>query len=370
MKETAQASVLIDFHKPLAMRSYPLLEPEKGAARARILLAGVCGSDVHLWHGHYPVPLPNILGHESVGVIEKIGSQEIFDLSGERIREGDRVLIMSSIPCGKCYYCRVLGQRNLCEKRFVYGVTASADEPPHFSGGYGEFMALRPGTGLVKLPASISAEEAIALGCAGPTAVNGVLFQTKIAAGDVVVVQGAGPVGIAAALIARICGAKRILMTGGPASRLQFLQKHNLADGFVDIFEVQDPEERVKRILAQTDGGRGADVVLECAGFPVAVQEGWRMVRRDGKYLVLGHYTDKGPILLNPTIITQKQMKIYGSWAFVEPHYVKYVDLIPQFRKLLPLEELITFFPLPKANEALRAVEKGEVLKAVLKPSG
>lgn len=368
MKKTAQAIVLTEFHKPLEMRSYPLMDPEAGAAIARIVLAGVCGSDVHLHHGNYPIPLPNILGHESVGIIEKIGPREIFDLSGQKIQEGDLALIMSSIPCGQCYYCRVLAQRNLCEKRFVYGVSKSADEPPHFAGGYGEYMVLRPGTGLVKLPPHISAEDAISLGCAGPTAVNGVLFQTKIAAGDVVVIQGSGPVGIAAAMIARLSGAKRILMTGGPASRLEFARKRNLADWFLDIFEVKDPEERVKRVLAQTDGGRGADAVLECAGFPVAVQEGWRMVRRDGKYLVLGHYTDKGPILLNPMVITQKQMKIYGSWAFVEPHYAKYVDLIPQFKKLFPLEEMITFFPLAEANRALQAIEKGEVIKAVLRP--
>lgn len=368
MEKTARAAVLTEFHKPLQMRSYPLRDPEPGAAIARIALAGVCGSDVHLYHGHYPIPLPNILGHESVGIIERIGPEGIFDLSGQKVQEGDRVLIMSSIPCGKCYFCRVLAQRNLCEKRFVYGVSHPAEEPPHLSGGYGEYIYLWPGTGLVRLPPAISAEEAISLGCAGPTAVNGVLFQTGITAGDTVVVQGSGPVGIAAAMIARLSGAKRILMTGGPAARLEFARQRNLADWFLDIFEVKDPEARVKMVLAQTDGGRGADAVLECAGFPVAVQEGWRMVRRDGKYLVLGHYTDKGPILLNPMVITQKQMKIYGSWAFVEPHYVKYVDLIPQFKRLFPLEEMITFFPLAEAHRALEAIEKGEVMKAVLKP--
>jgi threonine dehydrogenase-like Zn-dependent dehydrogenase len=368
MKKKAGASVLQAFNKPLELKSYPLVDLEPGAAIARVALAGVCGSDVHLHHGNYPIPLPNILGHESVGVIEKIGPRELTDLSGQKVQEGDRVLIMSSIPCGQCYYCRVLAQRNLCEKRFVYGVSKSADEPPHLSGGYGEYMYLRPGTGLVKLPPDISPEEAISLGCAGPTAVNGVLYQTKIGAGDTVVVQGSGPVGIAAAMIARLSGAKKILLLGGPAPRLEFARKRNLADFFLDIFEIKDPEERVKVVLAQTDGGRGADAVLECAGFPAAVQEGWKMVRRDGKYLVLGHYTDKGPILLNPMIITQKQMKIYGSWAFVEPHYVKYVDLIPRFRLLFPLEEMITFFSLAEANQALQAVEKGEVMKAVIRP--
>jgi threonine dehydrogenase-like Zn-dependent dehydrogenase len=229
-------------------------------------------------------------------------------------------------------------------------------------------MYLRPGSGLVKIPPGITPEEAISLGCAGPTAVNGVLFQTKITAGDVVVVQGSGPVGIAAAMIARLSGAKKILLVGGPASRIHFSRKINLADWYLDIFEVNDPEERVKMVLEQTDNGRGADVVLECAGFPVAVQEGWKMVRRDGKYLVLGHYTDKGPIMLNPTIITQKQMKIFGSWAFVEPHYLRYMDLIPLFKRFFPLKEMLTFFPLPEANQALQAVEKGEVIKAVIRP--
>ncbi|MGB9699284.1 MAG: zinc-binding dehydrogenase [Thermodesulfobacteriota bacterium] len=368
MKRTAQASILKSFNNPLVVQSYPLLDPEPGAAIARVLLAGVCGSDVHLQHGHYPIPLPNILGHETVGVIEKIGGMEIKDLYGNPLQEGDLVLIMSSIPCGQCYFCRVLAQRNLCEKRFVYGVSRSSNDPPHFCGGYGEFLYLFPGTGLIKIPSHLTPEEAISLGCAGPTAVNGVLYQTKITAGDVVVIQGAGPVGIAAALIARISGAKKILLLGGPASRIDFIERRKLADWSLNIFEVTAPEERVKMVIEQTEGKRGADVVLECAGFPEAVQEGWKMVRRDGKYLVLGHYTDRGPIMLNPSIITQKQMKIFGSWAFVEPHYLRYVELLPLFKRFFPLEEMITFFSLAETNQALRAVENGEVIKAVIRP--
>jgi len=368
MNKNAQASILENFNKPLVLSNYPLPEPEPGAAIARVLLAGVCGSDVHLQHGHYPIPLPIILGHESVGIIEKIGALEIKDLHGNFIKEGDLVLIMSSIPCGQCYFCRILAKRNLCENRFVYGVSRSSKVPPHFSGGYAEFIYLFPGTGLIKIPSHITPEEAISLGCAGPTAVNGVLYQTQIMAGDVVVIQGTGPVGIAAALIARISGAKKIILIGGPAYRIDFAKKRNLADYYLNIFEVTAPEERVKMVIEQTDGKRGADVVLECAGFPEALQEGWKMVRRDGKYLVLGHYTDRGPIMLNPAIITQKQMKIFGSWAFVEPHYLKYAELIPIFKRFFPLEEMITFFSLLETNQALQAVENGEVIKAVIRP--
>jgi threonine dehydrogenase-like Zn-dependent dehydrogenase len=369
MRKSGKAMVLMEFNKPLRLKNYPLLDPESGAILVKVIMAGACGTDVHLCHGHYPMPLPVILGHETIGIVESIGQKEVSDLLGNPLSVGDKVFIMSSIPCGSCYFCRILGDRNLCESRLVYGANQSSIDPPHFSGGFAEYMYLRPGTGMVKIPEEIDSEEVISLGCAGPTAVNGVIYQTKITLGDTVLVQGAGPVGIAACMMARLSGAKKIIMVGGPKNRIKFAEELNLADFYINIFEVTDIEERVKIALEQTDGGRGADVVLECAGFPTAVQEGWKVVRKNGKYLVLGHYTDKGPILLNPSIITQKQMKIFGSFAFVEPHYLKFVELVPLLKQRYDLKKLVTLFPLEKANDALKSVEKGEVIKAVIKLS-
>jgi threonine dehydrogenase-like Zn-dependent dehydrogenase len=121
-------------------------------------------------------------------------------------------------------------------------------------------------------------------------------------------------------------------------------------------------------VRAATPGGRVADVVLECAGVPIAVAEGFEMVRRNGRYLVLGQYTDRGATPINPHVITRKQLKVYGSWAFAEAHYARYVDSLPQLAARFDLARLVTRYPLEEANRALADMASGSVMKAVLAP--
>src|SRR5437762_7419129 len=102
----AKAAVLEEFNAPLALRKFPLpaaLEP--GAALVRTEMAGVCGTDVHLWKGELPIALPVILGHETVGRIETLGDGVEKDWSGQPLRIGDRVTWNPGLTCGTCYYC-------------------------------------------------------------------------------------------------------------------------------------------------------------------------------------------------------------------------------------------------------------------------
>jgi threonine dehydrogenase-like Zn-dependent dehydrogenase len=195
-----------------------------------------------------------------------------------------------------------------------------------------------------------------------------VLEIVGIGVGETVVVQGSGPVGIAAAMYAQLAGAARTIVVGGPASRLDLARSIGVGDVHIDIFASPDPDERRRQVLAETPGGRGADVVLECAGVPSAVPEGFEMVRRNGRYLVLGQYTDRGPTPINPHVITRKQLKVYGSWAFAEAHYARYVDLLPQLAARFDLTRLVTRYPLAEVNRALADMASGSVMKAVLAP--
>ena len=102
----ARASVLETFNAPLALREFSLparLEP--GAALVRTEMAGICGTDVHLWKGQLPISLPVILGHETVGRLEQIGEGLERDWTGQPVKTGDRVTWTSSTSCGQCYYC-------------------------------------------------------------------------------------------------------------------------------------------------------------------------------------------------------------------------------------------------------------------------
>lgn len=367
MPATARGAVLHAFNQPLTIEEAPVLDPEPGALVARIEYGGICGTDVHLHHGNLPIPTPVILGHEAVGRVWKLGAGVTTDFNGEPLREGDAIAWASSIPCGHCYWCVVEHERTLCETRKIYGINQRFDQAPRLSGGWAEAIYLQPGSAIFKLPAGITPEQAIALGCAGPTTVHGVLETVRIGVGNTVVVQGSGPVGLAAAMYAHLSGAARVILVGGPANRLALAREIGVGDTHLDIFAVTDQAERIETVLAETPHGRGADVVLECTGVPTAVAEGFEYTRRNGQYLVLGQYTDRGTTPINPHVITRKQLKVYGSWAFAEPHYSRYVQTLPLLAARFDLTRLVTPYPLDAANQALADMASGSVMKAVLK---
>src|SRR6186713_3137790 len=101
----AKAAVLEKFNAPLVMREYSLPVVEPGAVLVRTEMAGICGTDVHLWKGELPISLPVILGHETVGRIEQVGEGLKSDWSGEPLAVGDRVAWNASLSCGHCFYC-------------------------------------------------------------------------------------------------------------------------------------------------------------------------------------------------------------------------------------------------------------------------
>src|SRR5687767_14268992 len=190
---TAKATVLENFNAPLVTRDYPLPQVEPGAALVRTEMAGICGTDVHLWKGELPITLPVILGHETVGRIEHLGSGVERDWSGQPLQIGDRVTWNSATSCGCCFYCSEKRQPTRCPERRAYGIGYRCDEVPHFLGGYAEYHYLRAGTTVFRLPDDLATAAVIGAGCALITAIHGI-ERTGIQWADTVVVQGAGPV--------------------------------------------------------------------------------------------------------------------------------------------------------------------------------
>src|SRR5437667_6311776 len=171
----AKACVLEQFNAPLALRELSLptkLEP--GAALVRTEMAGICGTDVHLWKGQLPISLPVILGHETVGRLEQFGEGLEQDWTGQPLKIGDRVTWTSATSCGECYYCARKRQPTRCPHRRAYGIGYRCDQPPHLFGGYAEWHYLRPGTAIHKIPDRVSTEAVIGAGCALITAIHGV----------------------------------------------------------------------------------------------------------------------------------------------------------------------------------------------------
>jgi threonine dehydrogenase-like Zn-dependent dehydrogenase len=364
---TTKAAVLTAFREPLQIREYPAPpEPGPGEAEVRVEMAGICGTDVHLWLGQLPIPLPVILGHESAGRLEKLGSGLEKDWRGNALRAGDRITWASSITCGECYYCRIKRQPTRCLARKAYGISYCADDAPHLRGGYAERILLRAGTAIFKIPDAVPTDAVIGAGCALVTAIHGI-ERAPVEWGDVVVIQGSGPVGLAALAVSRQSGASRVIVIGGPPHRLE-LARHFGADVVVDIAAVPDADERKRAVLAET-GTYGADVVIECVGHPAAVNEGIELCRDGGKYLVLGQYADAGNISFNPHTITRKQLQLVGSWGFEPRHVHRALSMLERTHfKDLFASEITHRFALSEANAALETVREWRSGKAVLIP--
>lgn len=363
----AQAAVLVHYNQPLEIRTYPL--PDKldaGEALVRVEMAGICGTDVHLWRGELNIPLPVILGHEAVGRIERLGQGLTKDWRGRPVQVGDRVTWASSITCGECYYCRIKRQPTRCISRKAYGISYCADEAPHLRGGYAEYIHLRAGSAIFRLPDDLPGEAVVGAGCALTTALHG-LERAPVKLGDVVAIQGSGPVGLAALAAARRSGAAKVIVAGGPAHRLDLARDFG-ADVVVSVDEIPDEEERRGRILEET-GGYGADVVIECVGSPAVIPEGLELCRDGGTYLVLGQYADAGDVPIRPHTITRKQLQIVGSWGFEARHLDQALRLLEEAEWRRRFSRHVTHrFELKQADAALATVREWRCGKAVISP--
>lgn len=363
-----KCAVMTAFRAPIAVCEYPV--PEllgAGEVVVRVELAGVCGTDVHLHRGELKVPLPLIMGHETTGFVEGTGG-EVKDWLGQPLRRGDRVSWTVGISCGQCRLCRVYGMTSRCLNRRAYGVNTPCDQPPHLLGGYAQHHHLRAGTAIYKLPDDLPSEALIGAGCGLVTAVHG-FERMPIRWGECVVIQGAGPVGLAALALAKEAGARPLIMIGGPPDRLARCRRFG-ADIVVDIDQVKDPIARREIVLSHTHG-LGADVVVECVGIPSAVGEGMELIRDGGRFLVLGQYCDAGPTMLNPHLIVRKELSIFGSYGSEPRHWVAALELLRTRRDRYPFHELITHrFTLDQVNEALEVVASWRTGKAVILPNG
>jgi D-arabinose 1-dehydrogenase-like Zn-dependent alcohol dehydrogenase len=238
--------------KPIEVRDFPSPNLERGAVLLETVASEVCGTDVHLHHGRLAgVPFPIIPGHVSVGRVAAANGVR-SDALGVPLEEGDVVTFYDVHgTCGQCFYCLVAKQPNRCPSRRVYGITYSADDG--LLGGWSEMIYLKPGVRIIKLPDGLTADDVIGGGCGLFTGFAAV-ERANIAMGDTVVVQGAGPVGLAAAAFAGLRGAGGVLLTGAPAARLEMAARFGV-DVALSI-ETCPPHERDAAVRERTGGRR------------------------------------------------------------------------------------------------------------------
>ncbi|MBW3625883.1 MAG: zinc-binding dehydrogenase, partial [Armatimonadetes bacterium] len=214
----------------------------------------------------------------------------------------------------------------------------------------------------------IAPETFIGGGCGLATGLHAV-ERAGIQLGDTVVVQGAGPVGLNAAMLARLKGATEILMIGGPEERLSAARRRGV-DETLDLAGTTQ-EVRIEWVKART-GGRGADVTIEATGVPGAVAEGMRMTRDAGIFVVVGQYTDAGDLTLNPHHdLNRKHLNVRAIWGIDYGHLHRSLRVLRRYEKEFDWAGLLTrTYTLEEAGQALEDVAAGRVVKAALRPAG
>ncbi|MGK0185460.1 MAG: 2-desacetyl-2-hydroxyethyl bacteriochlorophyllide A dehydrogenase [Verrucomicrobiales bacterium] len=365
MNQTSTTAQIVQPGGPVELREVALPEIEPGGVLLKTLYSEVCGTDCHLLHGKLEgVPYPLIPGHVSVGEIATINGT-VRDVDGVPFEIGDRVAFLDvHETCGACWYCTVGKASTRCPSRRVYGITYGADDG--LLGGWSQFIYLKPGVRLLRLPEKVSPLSYIAGGCGMPTAFHAI-ERAQIQLGDTVVIQGSGPVGLNALIFAQVAGAAQVIMTGSPQLRLDLARQYG-ADEVIDI-ATTTPAERIARIREQT-GGRGADVTIEACGNPAAVVEGMEMTRDAGRYVVVGQYTDNGPVEVNPHLhINRKHLDVRGCWGCDFSHIYRGLSLMARWSDHFDWQAMITRkYKLSEAAEALEDVAQLRVIKAVIEP--
>jgi threonine dehydrogenase-like Zn-dependent dehydrogenase len=353
---------------PLTIEDIEIPELTPGALLLKVANAGVCGTDVHLWHGKLAgVPYPLILGHEVVGTVEALGSKAVKDLDGNVLKIGDRVTFHDVYnTCYRCWNCLVAKAPTKCTNRTVYGITMDSQKHPFLIGGYSEYVYLSPGTHIIKIPDHVSFDGASAVGCAMPTAVHSVL-RSPLRWGMNVAIQGSGPVGLMIAVLALINGASTVTMIDQAKNRLELAKKFG-ATHTLNISETS-LEER-KSALIEIGGGHGPDIVYEATGSARAIPEGIELVRDGGAYTICGQYTDSGTVEINPHLMNKKHLDIKTVWGSETFHVYTGVKTIADNYDRFPFDSLVTHrFSLDDAQEALEAQESHASLKAVIQPN-
>jgi threonine dehydrogenase-like Zn-dependent dehydrogenase len=311
----------------IEIREFAVPEIDDDSILLGVGLTGVCGSDLHRFQDvgrGLNLALPVVMGHEVSGRILKMGKRANEAMRADQpLKEGDRVVIWAHRLCGECYWCREHGHTVRCDGQhpMSYGYRYGAvDEPPWFTGGFGDYLVLGPGTWIWRVPDDLSWEAASLVEpfSMGIRAVERALSlpawknEQMLAFGGTVAVLGAGSIGVLTAVAARLAGATRIILLGAPASALEIAKRIGVADATIDVNTV-GAAERIERVKELTVGGYGADVVFEAAGVPTAFLDGLEMLRPLGTYVELGCMADTGATVpLNVARhLTQKDIVLY-----------------------------------------------------------
>jgi L-iditol 2-dehydrogenase len=297
----------------------------------RVKAAAICGSDLGIYNytaAYSGMRLPVVMGHEFAGEVAETGA------TVEGYAAGDRVLSESVKACGGCGFCKE-GMSNLCEGSTLFGI--------HTDGGFAEYVAVPQGL-LHRIPEGMSYEEA-ALVEPLSNAVHFVDDVTPFKSGDLVVVQGCGPIGLFSAQLLRLGGA-RVIISGLGVDGVRLGIAERLGFEAVNIDEV----DLVEHVMGLT-GGRGADVAFVAVGAPPAVKQAMGLVKKRGTITVVGIFGSEVPV--DMTRLVRRELTVMGAYDAKPVNFPTSISLIEEGK--VNVRDVLTHrFSLDDAEEAFR----------------
>lgn len=341
----------VTFQAPGEVRVEEVPEPElieAGDAIVRIEATGVCGSDLHIYHGRVQIEPGFTIGHEYVGTVLDAG-EDVHD-----VQVGDRVLGCFQTACGRCFFCR-RGWFHKCDSSRTFGHGAALGA---LQGTQAE-RALVPNADLIlrKVPAGMSDETALFAGDVMGTGYHAVA-ESGLRSGDVAAVLGLGPVGLCAVQAAKAAGAAHVIAVDSVTERLAMAESFgaqpvHLSEG--------DPRAAAREVT----GGRGVDVCIDAVGHPQALDLALRLTRKCGTVQAIGVYAERCEMHMG--LLWIKSLQLCAGHANVIAHVDRVLAMMSA--GLLDPSPLVTHhMSLDDAPEAYALYDRREALKIVLKP--
>jgi threonine dehydrogenase-like Zn-dependent dehydrogenase len=365
----------------IAVREFPVPDPELGAVVIAVHLSGICGTDKHTFRGESKqyagtaherdIGYPLICGHENVGTVVAVGGQ-VYDSNGNLLKEGDRVVPGANVPCGHCYYCLNNYPYYFCQHLEDYGNSLNCASSPGLLGGWSQYMYLLPGTPIFRVPDELPDEvavitEVMAVTHGVDTALTVLGLQGGARAGFSVAVLGVGPLGICHLAKSRMLGAGIVIATDVLSGRLERASAFGV-DLTLDASNT-DTSQRISAILDVTHG-RGVDLVLDCSGVPSTFVEALKIVRTGGVVVEAGAFVDMGPVQMNPNSdICTRNVAVLGIGGEAATAYEPSMRLMAANLDRYPLSSITShILPLDRAQAAVMLAQSGDAMQVALDP--
>jgi L-iditol 2-dehydrogenase len=345
------------------IREYPIPLPGPGGAVLETLMAGVCGSEIHIFHGNHPLQSSIALGHEIVGRVVALGEGLERDGAGEPLAVGDEVSVTYFRACGQCQAC-ARGELAWCERSLV-GWVRSPDEDPHFVGTMGTHYHVDPRQSIFKLPSNVTPRMAAAANCALAQVVAAV-EAARVEPGQRVVVQGAGGLGLYAVALLKERGAT-VVSIDGVDLRLERAKAFG-ADWVVDFKEHDTVEGRRQRI-GELIGRGGADAVMDMTGNTAAFPEAIGLVRPGGRLIEVGMVLPGNEVTIDLGALARGGVTVIPSHRYEPRHLHDALGFLSRNADRLPFEEMIdAVYPLDRVADAIEDSAARKVTRAAIAP--